>query len=161
LKLGGQSTFLDSFKAVQILREKYPQDFDVLTKVPVTFHYRNDGHIMRYRRPTIVTNDANEDLKVYYAPPFQGPMDVEEELTVPFYSAFQKFTKILQDPSLTYRTLSRPGDLVLFHNRRVLHGRDEFDAQSGNRHFKGTYVDIDMFKDKLATLEEKLGHKQQ
>ncbi|KAJ3414075.1 hypothetical protein HDV05_007109 [Chytridiales sp. JEL 0842] len=152
---GGQSTFLDSFQAVDILRETSPQDFEVLTKVPVTFHYRNDGHIMKYRRPTIVTNDANEPLKVYYAPPFQGPMDVEEEQTVPFYRAFQKFSDILRDPSLTYRTLLKSGDLVLFHNRRVLHGRDEFDAQSGERHYKGTYIDIDMFNDKLATLEEK------
>ncbi|KAJ3334197.1 hypothetical protein HDU76_006569 [Blyttiomyces sp. JEL0837] len=154
---GGESTFLDSFKAVNILKERDPSSYKILSTVPVTFHYRNDGHIMKYRRKTIVDDDPNEPLKVYYAPPFQGPMEVAEDQVQPFYQAFQKFADILDDPSLVYRTLMKPGDLVLFHNRRVLHGRDEFDPNSGERHFKGTYVDLDDFKDKLATLSQAAG----
>lgn len=44
---------------------------------------------------------------------------------------------------------------VIFANRRVLHGRTAFDPTSGDRHLKGTYVELDLFKDKLRVLSEK------
>ena len=44
---------------------------------------------------------------------------------------------------------------VIFANRRVLHGRTAFDPTSGDRHLKGTYLDLDVFKDKLRVLSEK------
>ncbi|TPX65317.1 hypothetical protein SpCBS45565_g05268 [Spizellomyces sp. 'palustris'] len=150
---GGESIFLDSFKAVDILKTMYPEEYNVLTQVPVTFHYINDGHHMHFRRPTIVEDDLNEQRMVYYAPPFQGPLEAEEHLVEPFYKAFAKFEEILRDPKLTYRMLLQPGDCVIFANRRVLHGRAEFDAASGDRHLKGAYVDWDDFKDKLRVLD--------
>ncbi|KAJ3182186.1 hypothetical protein HDU85_003228 [Gaertneriomyces sp. JEL0708] len=146
---GGESIFVDSFKAVEILKEKYPEDYEVLTKVPVTFHYINDDRHMHFRRPTIVENDLNEHRMVYYAPPFQGPIEAPEEMVEPFYTAFRRFADILKDPKLVYTTLLQPGDCVVFANRRVLHGRKEFDATSGDRHLKGAYVDWDDFKDRL------------
>lgn len=146
---GGESIFLDSFKAADILKTSHPEDYEILKRVPVTFHYINDGHHMHFRRPTIVENDLNEHRMVYYAPPFQGPIEVEDELIEPFYRAFRKFADILNDPKLIYTTLLRPGDCVIFANRRVLHGRAEFDASSGERHLKGAYVDWDDFKDNV------------
>lgn len=47
--------------------------------------------------------------------------------------------------------------VVLFANRRVLHGRTAFDATSGDRHLKGTYLTLDSLKDKLRVLSEKYG----
>ena len=137
------------FKAVQILKEKYPQDYQVLTQVHVTFHYDNDGHHMHFMRPTIIPNDINEGLKVYYAPPFQGPLEANPEQVPAFYEAFSKFESILADPSLTFQMLLKPGECVVFANQRVLHGRTSFDASSGIRHLRGTYVGWDEFKDKL------------
>ncbi|ORY04998.1 Clavaminate synthase-like protein, partial [Basidiobolus meristosporus CBS 931.73] len=147
--IGGDSIFLDSFKAVEILKERYPEDYKVLTDIPVTFHYINDGRHMHFRRPTIVDNSLNDHLIVNYAPPFQGPLEIPQEKMGVFYQAFQRFTSIIADPSLLYQTRLNQGDLVLFANRRVLHGRTAFDAASGPRHFKGTYIDLDDFKDRL------------
>ncbi|KAJ3086237.1 hypothetical protein HK102_013374 [Quaeritorhiza haematococci] len=149
---GGDSLFVDSFQAVEILKKKYPEAFEILSTVPVTFHYMNDGHHMHQRKLTINPYDRNEYMGVNYAPPFQGPLEAEEHLVVPFYDAFAKFTEIMEDPSLLYQTRLNPGDLAVFANRRVLHGRREFDAQSGSRHFKGTYVDWDDFMDKYRVL---------
>ncbi|TPX62979.1 hypothetical protein PhCBS80983_g00136 [Powellomyces hirtus] len=144
---GGASIFLDSFKAAAMLKKTNPEAYKALTEIPVTFHYINDGRHMHFRRPTIVENDHNEPVMVYYAPPFQGPLESEE--VDRFYSAFHAFVNILKEPSLTYKMMMRPGDCVVFANRRVLHGREEFDAASGERHLKGAYVDWDDFKDRL------------
>ncbi|KAJ1553051.1 hypothetical protein HK405_009101 [Cladochytrium tenue] len=155
---GGESYFADSFKAVQLLKESHPDDYDVLTRVPVTFHYHNDGHAMQYRRPTISLGDAQEPLRVYYSPPFQGPtrLGSDPALAARLHAALGRLAAILRDPALIYRSRLRPGDCVAFLNRRVLHARDEFDQQSGDRHFRGTYVDADDFRDRFAVTAAKV-----
>lgn len=159
---GGASIFVDSFKAVELLKEKHPEEYEILRKTPVTFHYINNGHHMYYRRPTIVTGENQSgpawDSHVNYAPQFQGPMD---DLTATdakkFYVAFQKLADFIEDDSLRFQLTLHPGDLVLFANRRVLHGRTAFDPKSGDRHLKGTYLTLDSLKDKLRVLSHKYG----
>lgn len=152
---GGDSLFVDSFKAVEELRQHHPIDFEVLTSVPVTFHYDNNGHYLRYRRTTIQLDGLNQPYQVYYAPPFQGPMESNHDQVEAFYTAFKKFSSLLEDPKLLYQRKMDPGECVVFANRRVLHGRQAFDAQSGSRHLKGTYVDWDVLMDKYRVLSRK------
>ncbi|KAI8086216.1 uncharacterized protein BX664DRAFT_335195 [Halteromyces radiatus] len=160
---GGASIFLDSYRAVELLKQQYPECYDILRKTPVSFHYINNGHHMYYRRPTIVTDEgyglgSSWNMHVNYAPQFQGPMD---ELTPKemkrFYQAFQRFADFIEDESLRYQITLQPGQLVLFANRRVLHGRTAFDPASGDRHLKGTYLALDSLKDKVRTLGAKYG----
>jgi len=46
----------------------------------------------------------------------------------------------------------KPGQMVAFDNRRVLHGRREFDPNSGAHHLQGTYLDRDMLASRLRVL---------
>lgn len=113
---GGASIFVDSFRAVELLREKYPEDYHVLTTVPVTFHYVNNGHHMHYRRPTIVTGEDKSgpawDMHVNYAPPFQGPMDhLSPSKAKEFYRAFQRFADLIEDERLRFELTLKPGQL--------------------------------------------------
>ncbi|KAI8067974.1 hypothetical protein BC940DRAFT_238441 [Gongronella butleri] len=164
---GGSSIFVDSFRAVEQLKREFPEDYAVLVDTPVTFHYINNGHHMYYRRPTIVTDEGEAaastwGMHVNYAPQFQGPMDHLSPTDMKrFYKAFQRLAQVIEDPSLRYQITLQPGQLVLFANRRVLHGRTEFDATSGDRHLKGTYLSLDSLKDKLRVLGAKYGVQQE
>ena len=40
-------------------------------------------------------------------------------------------------------TLLQSGDLVMFDNCRLLHGRTRFNPAEGLRHLQGCYIDID------------------
>ncbi|KAH6572888.1 hypothetical protein BASA60_006375 [Batrachochytrium salamandrivorans] len=144
---GGESLFVDSHLAVDILKREHPTHYDTLTKVPVLFKYQKDLHHMQYHHPTIVPNDADLGVQVYYAPPFQGPLDAPSHMVQGFYEAFRVFEEILNRKELEYTTLLQPGDCVIFSNRRVLHGRRQFDARKGDRHLKGAYISWDDFKD--------------
>ncbi|RUS23647.1 hypothetical protein BC938DRAFT_474831 [Jimgerdemannia flammicorona] len=154
---GGASIFTDSFQAAELLRERYPDDYATLSRVPVTFHYNNDGHHMHQRHLTFAEDSRAEGsawrTTVNYAPPFQGPLELDDpkEIEV-FYRAFRKFTEIVEDEGLRYQLTLKEGECAIFANRRVLHGRTEFDPSSGHRHLKGTYVDLDAFKDRLRVL---------
>ena len=42
---------------------------------------------------------------------------------------------------------------MIFDNRRILHGRTAFEAQSGNRHLRGCYIDRDELRSRVRLLE--------
>ena len=47
----------------------------------------------------------------------------------------------------------RPGDIVIFDNRRILHGRESFEPQPGTRRrLIGAYIDTDEFYSRLRIL---------
>ena len=98
-------------------------------------------------------------MTVYYAPPFQGPLQIKGgfEAQEKFFKAFRLFEDLLQQRDMVYERRLYPGDCVVFANRRVLHGRTQFDSTTGERHLKGTYVDWDDFKDRTRVLDRKFG----
>ena len=53
-----------------------------------------------------------------------------------------------------------PGDMVSFNNRRVLHARNEFDPNTGERHLQGTYIDLDDFYSRYRVLGSLYKNKQ-
>ncbi|KAJ3393925.1 hypothetical protein HDU92_007405 [Lobulomyces angularis] len=145
---GGTSIFLDSFKAVEYLKQISPESYEILKSEYITFHYENDNHNYHYQKKIIDTSNPNEYLQVNYSPPFQGQIIFENNNKIEkFYKSLFEFEQILKMPGMIFKYRLNPGDLVIFHNRRVFHGRTSFDAVGGERHFKGTYTDWDDFKD--------------
>lgn len=155
---GGENRFVDSYKAVEIFRQSHPADFQLLTQIPITYHYINNDHWMRFKRPCIQIDGHNQKMTVSFAPPFQGPLEIDADQVVLFYQAFKKFTDIIELPSLRFEIRLEPGMCVIFANRRVLHSRTSFvQGKSGLRHLRGTYVDWDCFVD-LLRMRRKLRH---
>ncbi|ORY49617.1 gamma-butyrobetaine dioxygenase, partial [Rhizoclosmatium globosum] len=160
---GGESIFLDSYHAALTLKRESPHHYKTLCETPITFHYDNDSHLMKQHRYTISENNLNSEapfgLRVFYSPPFQGPLDkvTSVEQMENLVEAMRAFEDIMRRPGMVYRTRLEPGTAVVFRNLRVLHGRTEFDAQSGERHFKGSYVDYDVVSDRFLFLARKAG----
>jgi alpha-ketoglutarate-dependent taurine dioxygenase len=179
---GGSSVFADAYRAAHELRQRSLHDFNVLRSIPVTFHYQNDGHHLRFRRPTIIAADdpmpvavasntttaaadstttitapgfmaQNSPLMVNYAPPFQGMVEIADiNVQRDFYRAFNHLESILHEDGMQIEYTLQKGQCVIFANRRVLHGRRAFDATSGHRHLRGTYVDLDAFQDRYRVV---------
>lgn len=165
---GGVSLFVDAIYAAQELREKYPDDFDLLVTTPVTFHYINDGHHLHNAHPTIelaaVTGNPDEPRPIRhinYSPPFQAPLPLSTPLE--FYSALNRFASLLDRPLSRFEHLLCEGDAVIFDNRRVLHARTAFTDDGGagqmgvNRWLKGCYVEADSMLDQLRVLKSSIG----
>eukprot|EP01080_Neovahlkampfia_damariscottae_P002374 gene2374-2839_t len=152
---GGESTFVDAYNLAMKLKQEDPESFDVLSKVKVTFS-KNDSHRQYYfRRPTFVLNEYDELISIYYSPPFEGPLKADEDLIEPFYKAYQKYAKVrfFKDIDLLKMVNEKKnqvefklnqGEIVVFNNRRVLHGRNEF-SSTQERILEGCYFDTDEF----------------
>jgi gamma-butyrobetaine dioxygenase len=71
-----------------------------------------------------------------------------------FYRAYRLFSQTLREPEYEMRLRLEPGDLVAFHNHRVLHGRTSFRNNNTQRHLQGCYVSQDGIFSSLAVLEK-------
>ena len=59
-------------------------------------------------------------------------------------------------PDYQMRFSFQAGDLIIFDNRRILHGRAEFFPTTGDRSLRGTYLDRDDVFSKIRQLKREL-----
>ena len=157
---GGATTFVDAVAVAETLRVVDPEAFHVLTKVPATFqkiHYdRPEPVHLVYRRPHISVNNAGDVIGVFWAPSFEGALLVPEEHVCEYFRAYRKFANLLEgrqeegglrtEGDSKIRLRLKPGQLVAFNNRRMVHGRDAFeDTGQGGRHLQGCYLSMEVF----------------
>jgi alpha-ketoglutarate-dependent taurine dioxygenase len=131
---GGATTFVDAFAAAETLRTTNPAAFDTLTQVPATFqkiHYdRAEPVHLVYRRPHIAVNHAGDVVSVFWSPAFEGPLLAAPERVQEYFFAYRTFANILEGRTREEgagdgktRVRLRPGQIVSFNNRRMVHGR--------------------------------------
>lgn len=59
----------------------------------------------------------------------------------------------LRDPHYHLDWRLEAGDLIAYDNNRVLHGRAAFDAQTGERHLQGCYLNAEDLTSRLRLLD--------
>jgi gamma-butyrobetaine dioxygenase len=69
-----------------------------------------------------------------------------------FYTAYRRFAELLRDPRYQLTCRLRDGDLVLFDNQRILHGRTAFSSAAHARHLRGCYLTRDSVYSQAALL---------
>ena len=77
-------------------------------------------------------------------------MDCEPKYMDKFYKAYRKFAELLHDDKFSVKFRLNTGDMFSFNNRRVVHGRTEYNPNSGHRHLQGYYVDRDEIREMVS-----------
>ncbi|MCJ1333168.1 hypothetical protein MMC10_009862 [Thelotrema lepadinum] len=175
---GGESRFADGVRAFDKFQHAYPHLVRHLTDFPVTYQYKNDGHSLRRTRRFLdgggltypmESNISGQELQylidyesINWSPPFQGPFEQAKfrnssgrTTTIRDYiEAAKTFKKLLADESAVYETKLEEGTCVIFNNRRVLHARQPFHTEGGERWLKGCYIDGDYLRDRYRILSK-------
>jgi gamma-butyrobetaine dioxygenase len=154
---GGLSTLVDGFAVAQALREQHPQAFEVLATTPVRFKYIDaDTELTASAAP--IDLDVTGALKaIHFSPRLDFvPLFTPERLDT-YYRARRLFDQRLRAPDFEIRFLLKSGDLVMFDNCRLLHGRTAFNPAEGLRHLQGAYIDIDGPRSLYRVLRRRLG----
>jgi gamma-butyrobetaine dioxygenase len=149
---GGESTLVDGFHAAEQLRAADADAFDLLTRVPVAYRFHDTDWDVRWRAPVIALDPEGGYHEVRYNPGIGAPFDVAPDLVKPLYAALGQLAKRLKDPANRLSFKLKPGDMMVFNNRRVLHGREAFDPNTGPRHLQGCYVDLDEWHSRIRVL---------
>ncbi|KUJ41138.1 TauD/TfdA family dioxygenase [Streptomyces sp. NPDC093228] len=148
---GGDSGLVDGFAAAAMLRREDPEAFEVLTRTPVPFVFRDAGTELRADRPLIGTDSLGRVREVRFNNRSISTLRLPAEELEHFYAAYRTFAELLLRPELQLDLRLTPGDCLVFDNTRLLHARTAF-AQDGARHLQGCYADLDGLAGALAVL---------
>lgn len=150
---GGASVLVDGFCAAETLRRQDPAAFRLLSRHPIDFRFQDDESDIRFRAPTIALDEAGAVTEVRFNFAVMDAIDAPPERMGALCRALRAFAAVIRDPALECRYRLSPGELLVFDNRRVLHGRAAFDPSTGLRHLQGCYVDRDQLLSRIRVLE--------
>jgi gamma-butyrobetaine dioxygenase len=149
---GGESLFGDGFAVAEYLRTATPDAFALLTRTPVPFLYRSADAELYAERPLIQLNCEGKVAAVHYNSRSIAPLRLCARESRPFYAAYRRFASLLRDPRFHLQFRLRDGDLVIFDNQRILHGRTAFSSARHPRHLRGCYLTRDSVYGEAALL---------
>ena len=142
---GGKSSVVDGFAVANHLMKKEVEAFKILTSTHVKFKDTDytQKAIRILHSPIITLTKDNDFNDIRFSMAAMGAIDINPNKMKKFYDAYQLFAYLLHNKKFKINFRLEAGDIFCFNNRRVLHGRTEFDPNSGNRHLQGYYVERD------------------
>jgi len=163
--IGGDSQITDALHVAEKLKREKPELYKVLTETPVDWSDigQESGYSFYslYRSPVILNNSDGEFLRVNYSQPQRDShFSVPLNEVIPWYEAHAAFTEAIYNPENTVYFKLKEGEILIFDNIRLVHGRKGYDDKPDNtRHLVGAYLDWDLAYSRIRVLRQKLrGH---
>jgi gamma-butyrobetaine dioxygenase len=150
---GGGSVFADGLALAEDLRDADPEAFELLSRVAIPFRFHDADYDIRQHRPVIQLDGSGAVTEIRWNAHIAGVFDMPAEEIEPYYRAYRRFMAMTRDPAYRVELTLRAGQMAVFDNRRVLHGRAAFDPGSGQRRLHGCYVDRGEFDSRLRILD--------
>lgn len=149
---GGESQLCDGYAVAEKLRQVDPAAFEALTTLPVKFRYLDEGDCdIQYFGPLIRLDSRGRVVEVRYNSRSVSPFQMSADLVPEFYRAYRVLAEALHEPNSAIQFRLGSGDLMIFDNQRVLHGRSAYTI--GHRHLQGCYADKDALTSTIRVLE--------
>jgi gamma-butyrobetaine dioxygenase len=153
---GGNSSAVDAFAVADYLRNNEKEIFKTLVNVPLKFKDNDytQETIRTFHAPAISLTKDDDFNDIRFSVATMDTLDCHPNIMEKVYKAHHRFGNLLHDDKFVIKFRLEPGDIFCFNNRRVLHGRTEFDPNSGNRHLQGYYIDRDEILGRLNFLKK-------
>ena len=149
---GGGSIFCDGFAVAADLEELAPELVDRLANTSVPFRFHDTDTDIRSRKHVITRNEASDVIEICFNAHLADVLDLEPGLLKSYYAAYRRFMAMTRTPEYLVNFKLTAGEMVVFDNRRVLHGREAFEPGAGHRHLHGCYVDRADWDSRLRVL---------
>jgi trimethyllysine dioxygenase len=121
----------------------------VLGQVDVPCHYLEPGVHLRAARPVLRAGPDGWVAQVSFNNYDRAPFLLDPGLMERWYDAYSRFHELCNQRQHWLVIGLTPGDVLLFDNWRVLHGRM---AYTGSRVFEGCYHNREDFESRLRVL---------
>ena len=162
--------FADAFAVAEKIRTSYPAYFEALRSVPVRFENDGGGNASAiYTISSIIeasgrTSDCvgAKCIKAVRFSAKSGMYTMKSPGIEAFYEARRLFSQMAHKDNWGMRihTQLRPGDIILFDNKRILHARSSVAATDGQRHLQGCYLNRDGLMFNLERIRRMVGASQ-
>ncbi|KAM4696489.1 trimethyllysine dioxygenase, mitochondrial [Rhinophrynus dorsalis] len=143
---GGRTLLVDGFYAADQVRQHHPEDFELLSNVPLKHEYiENVGGSHNHMvgiGPVLNVYPWNKELYMIRYNNYDRAVinTVPHDTVRRWYSAHRTLTKELRRPENELWVKLKPGKVLFVDNWRVLHGRESF---TGYRQLCGCYLTRD------------------
>jgi len=154
---GGGSTFADGLAIATDLRANDIEAFNMLSSVSIPFRFYDENTDIRSRKHVITLNLDGKISEICFNAHIADFLDIDPKLMKSYYRAYGKFMKMTRSNAYLISLRLAAGEMVVFDNRRILHGRDAFNPETGFRHLHGCYVDRGEFESRLRVLKRRSG----
>jgi len=143
---GGDSIMVDGFAIHQWMKENDPAALDDLSRIHVPGQYVGDGVVLRAERPVFRHGEQGDLAQVTFNNYDRAPFRLSDDDMMKFYAASRLFDQKANDPAMQWRQILAPGQMLIFDNWRVLHGRAAF---RGHRKMAGCYLNREDYESSL------------
>ncbi|XP_035999256.1 trimethyllysine dioxygenase, mitochondrial [Fundulus heteroclitus] len=143
---GGRTLLVDGFHAAEKLRQRSPESFELMCRVPVRHEYieSTDSHRnhMVGIGPVLSVHPWNNELYMIRYNNYDRSVinSIPHDAVRRWYVAHRELTAELRRPENELWVKLTPGKVIFIDNWRVLHGREAF---SGLRQLCGCYLTRD------------------
>ncbi len=137
---GGASTLMDGFKIAHDLKQENPGLHHLLASRLVRYRFQDADNFFENDTTIIGVDRLGKCRYIRFNNRSVQPFELEDSIR--FYEAYQAFESKLHAPHYRLRFKLAPGELILFDNERILHGREAY-TLTGERHLQGCYADRD------------------
>lgn len=153
----GSSIFMDGFELAETVRAEDPEGFDALTRnsQPFRRHFAGDVDLIA-AFPVISTDAFGNITGVRINDRVAAPLTIPPAEVAPYYRGLKRLLTLAEDPSRMINLTLRPGDIAIFDNHRILHGRTEL-TMTGRRWLQWLQVERGDFHSALRIVADKIG----
>ncbi|XP_015281171.1 PREDICTED: gamma-butyrobetaine dioxygenase [Gekko japonicus] len=156
---GGESEVVDGFHVANKLKEQNPQAFQILTSTLVDFTDTGADYCdfsVQAKQRILDIDGKGQVVRINFNNATRDTiLDIPAEKVKPFYAALKDFVNLLNCLENKYTYKMKPGEIVVFDNWRLLHGRQSYQAGTEiSRHLEGAYADWDVVLSRLRILQK-------
>ena len=147
---GGHSTLADGYHMANVLKKNNPNAFEVLSRIPATFHRKlKEGRWFENSAPIISLDQYGQVTGFRLLDRAMAPVDASPDEIEKFYDALKTLLTLISSGTGMITVKLQEGEMLVFNNQRLLHGRTEFDPGKSHRHVRSCHVDLDEFHSSL------------
>ena len=145
---GGDSIMVDGFRVAHQLQQDDASLYAALGQIEVTGIYKGDGSNLQACRPILRHDHEGRLIQVTFNNYDRAPMRLAEPQMTQLYSGIRYLDTLFNSSNFQWRYQLEPGEMLVFDNWRLLHGRGAF---HGKRKMAGAYLNRE---DYLSALRE-------
>ncbi len=152
--IGGKSVFADAMTILDEFKQECPDNYELLTKLNVPWHFLDKETDLRQHRPVIGLDRQGQFKSLTFNAHLADIPDFDTETLYQFYAAYQELMNRIRSAKHNIEYELESGEMVIFDNQRVLHGRTAFDPESGSRHLRGYYIEHNEVENRIRMLDK-------
>ena len=152
----GASLFVDGFELAEVLRSEDPEAFDALAKHPQAFRRHYPGDVDLIAEFPILTVDPFGHLAgVRINDRVAAPLSIPADAVSVYYRGLRRLVALLEEDRFILQKILSPGEIAIFDNHRILHGRTEL-TMTRQRWLQWIQVERGDFHSSMRILADRL-----